>query len=212
MLTDHELTVLGAALGTEVDVAGLTVSGPEQVLPSVFDVTALATASIAAAQLAAAELLAARGGGERGVTVDRAQAAAAFLSEAFFAPDGWERPAPWDPVSGDYPCADGWVRLHTNYAWHRAAALAALGVGDRADLDRSALAPLVGERCGDDLEAAVVAAGGCAAAMRTTEEWATRPAGVALNGAPLVSWAAPAPVAAPDRLSPVGPTTPAVRC
>lgn len=35
------------------DPNGLDLTGPEQVLPSVFDVTALATASIAAAQLAA---------------------------------------------------------------------------------------------------------------------------------------------------------------
>src|SRR6478735_593495 len=177
MPTDHELKVLAAA---GVDVEGLTLTGPEQVVPSVFDVTALATGSIAAAQLAAAELLAVRSGApQRGVTVDRAQATAAFLSEGYFFPDGWQRPAIWDPVAGDYPCADGWIRLHTNYGYHRAAALTALGIDDRDDLDRSTVAAVVAARSADELESAVVAADGCAAAMRTTSEWAAHPAGAA---------------------------------
>ncbi|MFT3855221.1 MAG: CoA transferase [Ilumatobacteraceae bacterium] len=186
MPTDHELRVLAAA-GASPD--GLSLTGPEQALPSVFDVTALATASIAAAHLAAAGLQAARSGAPaREVTVDRTQAAAAFLSERFFLPDGWERPPVWDPLAGDYPCADGWIRLHTNYSTHRRAALAALGVEDRADLDHAALAPVVAAHTGDELEAAVVAAGGCAAAMRTVDEWAVSPAGAAVAAAPLISW------------------------
>jgi hypothetical protein len=40
----------------------------------------------------------------------------------------------------------------------------------------------------DDLEAAVVAAGGCAAAMRGLEAWATHPQGAAVAREPLVHW------------------------
>ena len=179
-----------AAAGADDD-AGLTICGAEQVLPSVFDVTALAAASVAAACTAAAGLLAARtGAAARAVVVDRRQVGAAFLSEAFFFPDGWERPPVWDPIAGDYACADGWIRLHTNYAHHRAAALAALGIDDRPDLDRATVAPVVAARGGDELESAVVAAGGCAAAMRTIAEWATHPAGAALAGEPLITWTA----------------------
>ncbi len=62
--TSAEATILtGAwrALGAEpIEPAQLTICGPEAVLPSVFDVTALAAASVALANVAAAELLAAR--------------------------------------------------------------------------------------------------------------------------------------------------------
>ncbi len=129
---------------------------------------------------------------------------AAFLSEAFFFPDGWERPPVWDPIAGDYPTADGWIRLHTNYGYHRAAALTALGIDDRDDLDRAAVAAVVAARSADELESAVVAADGCAAAMRTMSEWAAHPAGAALDGVPLIAWSStdgdPAPLpAAPVR-------------
>jgi hypothetical protein len=184
--TAAELNVLAAA---GVDPSPLTLCGAEHVLPAVFDVTALATASIGAACLAASALLAARTAtAPRRVVVDRHQACAAFLSEALFTPSGWERPAPWDPIAGDYPAADGWIRLHTNYAHHRAGALAALGIADAAGIDRSAIAAVVSARRADELEAAVVAAGGCAAAMHTVAEWAAHPAGRAVGGAPLISW------------------------
>ena len=188
VLTDHERTVLAAVLGP--DDHALAVTGPAVVMPSVFDVTALATGSIAAAIVAAAELLAARTGeATRPVTVDRVQAGAAFASEALLVTDGWERPSPWDPIAGDYTCADGWIRLHTNYAHHRAAALRALGVADHDALDRDALAPVVARWRGDELEAAVVAHGGCAAVMRAAGEWRAHPAGAAIAGGPLVAWA-----------------------
>src|SRR5690349_3670217 len=97
----------------------VTLTGPDVVLPSVFDVTGLAAAASAVATLAVAELGAARAGrpGEvPDVVVDRRAAAAAFRNEAVFAPQGWELPPAWDPIAGDYRTADGWIRLHTNYA------------------------------------------------------------------------------------------------
>src|SRR6185503_6104861 len=92
-------------------------------------VGALAVSAVVAANLAVAELWAARtGAAVPGVAVDRVPVAAAFRAESLFAPS-WERPAVWDPLAGDYPGADGWVRLHTNYAHHRDAALAVLTGG-----------------------------------------------------------------------------------
>jgi crotonobetainyl-CoA:carnitine CoA-transferase CaiB-like acyl-CoA transferase len=145
-------------------------------LPSVYDVTGLATASVAAAVLAAAEFGAARSGSAvPPVRVHRSDASAAFRSEALLEPLGWELPAVWDPLAGDYRTADGWIRLHTNYRHHRAAALVALGL--RADPDRDDVAAAVARREGDELETAVVAAGGCAAVMRTRKQWARHPHG-----------------------------------
>ncbi|HEX2849254.1 MAG TPA: CoA transferase, partial [Acidimicrobiales bacterium] len=146
----------------------VTVTGPPQVLPSVFDVTGWATATVGAATLAVAELLAARCGVPfPPVEVDGVSASAAFLAEALFRPDGWERPPIWDPVAGDYEAADGWIRLHTNYAHHRESALRVLG----ASADRTAVGARVATWNAADLETEVVAAGGCAAAMRTRAEW-----------------------------------------
>ena len=65
------------------------------------------------------------------VTVDSRQACAAFAAEGLFTPVGWERPDIWDPIAGNYQARDGWIRLHTNYAYHRAAVERLLGAADR---------------------------------------------------------------------------------
>ena len=97
-------------------------------------------------------------------------------------PVGWTLPPVWDPIAGDYPAADGWIRLHTNAARHRAAALAALGSAG----ERDAVAAAVRGARADELEAAIVARGGCAAVMRSLAAWADHPQGRAVAAEPLV--------------------------
>ena len=161
----------------------VTTSGPRTVLPSHFDVTGLATASVAVATLAAAEFLAARNDTRPlPVTVDSRRACAAFAAEGLFTPVGWDLPGAWDPIAGNYQTQDGWIRLHTNYAYHRAVVERLLGAVDRESV-RAAVAGWKSE----DLETAVVEAGGCAAAMRTRAEWLAFPAGIATAHAPLVT-------------------------
>ena len=140
-------------------------------LPSAFAVTDLASAAIATAALAVSE-------GSR-VTVDRRLASMWFHTS--LRPIGWKLPAPWDPIAGDYPCADGWIRLHTNAPHHRRAAEQVLGVQG----DREAVARAVAGWEKTKLETAVVAAGGCAAEMRSAAEWARHPQGRAVAGEPL---------------------------
>lgn len=187
MTQAEELSDIAARVWNEVggpaDLPGvLTTSGPRTVLPSHFDVTGLATASVAAATLAAAEFLSVRNGRRPlPVTVDSRPACAAFAAEALFTPVGWDRPEIWDPIAGNYQAQDGWIRLHTNYAYHRAAVERLLGAGNRESV-RAAVARWKAE----DLETAVVEAGGCAAVMRTREDWLASPAGAATAGAPLV--------------------------
>ncbi len=53
--------------------------------------------------------------------MDSHQACAAFAAEGLFTPVGWDLPDIWDPIAGNYQAQDGWIRLHTNYAYHRAA-------------------------------------------------------------------------------------------
>jgi hypothetical protein len=164
--------------------------------PSPFAASDLAQASVAVAGLALAELVGSRRApaGEGGpdprpasgwpeVRVERSLASAWFVSS--FRPLGWAMPPAWDAVAGDYLAADGWIRLHTNAPHHRAAALDVLGpLGPGPD--RTAVADAVGKWVAEDLETAIVAAGGAAAAMRTNDAWARHPQGVAVAAEPLV--------------------------
>ncbi|MDQ1512780.1 MAG: hypothetical protein QOC59_622 [Microbacteriaceae bacterium] len=149
-------------------------------LSSVYPVGELAAASVAAFGDALAALLREAGIPAEG-TVDRGPACAWFGPA--LRPVGWDLPSPWDPIAGDYAARDGWLRLHTNAPRHRAAALRVLGVAP----DRTAVASAVREWAADDLEAAVVAAGGAAATMRSPEAWAAHPQGVAVAAEPLVA-------------------------
>ncbi|MGI8754385.1 MAG: CoA transferase [Acidimicrobiales bacterium] len=172
--------------------------GPPTVLPSVFDVTGFAADTVAIASLSIAELWAARTGREvPAVRIDRRAAAASFRFEALLRSLGWELPPVWDPVAGDYRTADGWVRLHTNYESHRRAAMSVLGTPPERDVVATAVRSWMGE----DLEAAIVDAGGCAAVLRTEAEWRLHPAGIATAGEAPVRLGGPVPVhggAVPD--------------
>jgi hypothetical protein len=149
-------------------------------LPSVFAVSDLAAASIGAAALAIAEHMATTASRPPTVRVDRRLASFWFASS--IEPDGWAPPAPWDPIAGDYVAADGWIRLHTNAPHHREAALAVLGTPAEQTMVRSA----VMRWKADELEAAVIARGGCAATMRSPTAWADHPQGKAVIAEPLV--------------------------
>ena len=162
-------------------------------LASVFVVTDLAAASAAAAGLAVAELVSACGGDAPRVGVDRRLAS--FWFGTTLRPLGWELPPHWDAIAGDYATADGWIRLHTNAPHHRKAALAVLSV----PADKAQVARAVAAWHSDALEAAVVAEGGCAAAMRSLQAWSAHPQGSAvaaehlfatttLAGGPVPAW------------------------
>ena len=149
-------------------------------MPSAFAVTELAAASTGAAALAVAERAAAAISRPPNVVVDRRLASLWFGFS--LKPVGWTLPPVWDPIAGDYPAADGWIRLHTNAARHRAAALAALGSAG----ERDAVATAVRGARADELETAIVARGGCAAVMRSLAAWADHPQGRAVAAEPLV--------------------------
>jgi hypothetical protein len=152
-----------------------------QALPSYYAVTDFAAASTAAAALAVRELMLAQGAPAPAVRVDRRLASLWFGWS--IAPVGWERPPLWDAVAGDYATSDGWIRLHTNAPHHRLAALAVL----RCAADRAAVAHAVAQWQGAALEAAVVEHGGCAAQMRSSEQWRDHPQGRAVAAAPLIA-------------------------
>ena len=182
------LTTLAAATGVAND--GVEIAGDvdgDPIWRGPFAVDAVAVACVATATAAIADLAAVRNGtGPAPVSVDARQASACFASEGLVEPTGWTIPPVWDPVAGDYRTADGWIRLHTNYGHHRRAALRAMGVDDGPGLSRADLAPTVASWAGEDLEAAVVAAGGVAARQRSIDEWRRHPAGRAVGAEPLL--------------------------
>jgi crotonobetainyl-CoA:carnitine CoA-transferase CaiB-like acyl-CoA transferase len=162
-------------------------------LPSWFDVSGLAEASVAAAavQVAAISDL-----GPQNMNVDRRLCGLWFGWS--LRPQGWAMPNPWDPIAGDYKARDGgWIRLHTNAPHHRAAAPRVLGTPQ----EKEAVSAAVAQRDTDELEGAVVEAGGCAAAMRSLEEWAHHPHGQAIAAEPLIYWSE-APILASRRVAP----------
>jgi hypothetical protein len=159
--------------------------GRSEGLPSRFRVDALASATIALAALAAAELWSRRTESPvRAVRVERRHAAAAFRCERLLKPQGWTLPDRFDPIIGDYAAKDGWIRMHTNYRHHRDAAIRVLGVAP----ELKAVTEAVRRWDAVELESAIVAAGGCAAALRTCEEWLHHPQGSAVAAEPLVAW------------------------
>lgn len=181
MINDAVAAVFGE-LGAPVP-GPLEVTGDGPVLASAYQVDVASAAAVAATTLAAGRLWRARGGPAPRARVDVRHAALAFRSERYLRIDG-EAPAVWADLSGDYRAADGWVRLHANYPAHRDAILRALDVPD----DRERVAAAVAARPAVDVEDAVVAAGGAAAALRTPAQWAAHPQGAAVAALPLVEF------------------------
>ncbi|MEJ8810108.1 CoA transferase [Variovorax ureilyticus] len=156
-------------------------SGADPVLPSSFAVGAAAQSTIAAAALAACELGHVRGATRQEVAVDMLHAA--LECTAWFSIDG-RVPDLWDAFSGLYRAADGWVRIHANFAHHREGALRLLGL-DPVTAQRTDAEAAMRSWRAIDFEDAAAARGLVATAMRTFDEWDATPQGRAIASQPL---------------------------
>ncbi len=150
-----------------------------QRLPSCFAVSDLAASAVAAACLAVAELVSEVATRPR-VRVDMRLASLWFGFSLH--PLGWKLPALRDALTGDYPTRDGWIKLHANAPHHRDAVLRLLG----CPASREALSRAVASWPAEELEQAVVAAGGCAARLRERARWQRHAQGRAVAREPLV--------------------------
>ena len=206
-----------AALSADSDEAGdvrlpaglevLRVGGVPGHLPSRLPAEDVAIACAAAALLAAAALQAQRGGdcGSRGSPVarlDRGHVAAAFRSEAFLRVGGKPAGPGFAPLSRFWRAADGWVRTHGNYPWHRAALLRALGCAGDVEGDPEPVAAAIAGLGAREAEDLVTGAGGVAAAVRDEAGWRAGPPGQAVAETPLVETASVG--GAPPRWRPAG--------
>jgi hypothetical protein len=154
--------------------AGLTVVGRTG-LGGPLPVPGLAVGAVAA-QLLAARALA--GAPASPMELDAAHVGLAFRSERHVRLDGRPVGLGFAPLSRFWRTADGWIRLHGNYPHHRAAAVRVLGedVGTAATRWRA-----------EDLETAVVEAGGAAAAVRSRAQWSAHPQGRVMEELPLLT-------------------------
>ncbi len=163
--------------------ADLAFLGSDAVLPSSFNCTAAAAASIAASGLAAALLWRERTGRMQKMAVDFRHAAAAFHSESFLRINGAWAPREWGDIAGLYPTANGgWVRLHTNFEHHRAVILNLLG----CEGTREAVGAELLRRDSFEFEAAAIAANATVSARRSFAQWDVLPHGQAVPTLPLV--------------------------
>jgi hypothetical protein len=137
----------------------LAVTGPAASLGSTFPVTGVGAAAVGAS------LLAGTLGTATPVAIDTRGLAVALRSERYVRLDGRSLGSPFDPLSTFHRTADGWLRLHANYPWHRAAALRVLGCAE----DEAPAA--IAARAAVELETALHEAGGVAAAVRTEDAW-----------------------------------------
>ncbi|QSN64984.1 CoA transferase [Caballeronia sp. M1242] len=159
-------------------------TGHDPVFPSTFAVGTAAQSTIAAAALAACELAHVRGAPRQRVAVDMTHAAVECTG--YFTLDGKE-PETWGPFSGLYRCADGYVRIHANFAHHQDGALRVLGLdpatATRADAERA----LVQWRAGD-FEEACAQRGLVVTKLRRFDEWDATPQGQVLAKQPLMTF------------------------
>jgi hypothetical protein len=173
------------------------VDGGPAGLPSRLRTAETAVACVATALAAAAGLQRQRGGPRARVRLDSAHVAAAVRSETHLRVNGQGFGRGFGPLSRFWRAADGWVRTHGNYPWHEQALLRALGVTG----DPAAVASAIAERPAEAVEAEVFAAGGVAAAVRTSGQWQQHPHGRLVTGRPPIE-SAVIEGAAPRRRAP----------
>jgi crotonobetainyl-CoA:carnitine CoA-transferase CaiB-like acyl-CoA transferase len=180
---DHVQALWHLAKGNPDALNHLTLTGDERQLPSVYRVSALASASVAASALAAAECFRQRTGQMQQVELDARRAAIAFRSERYLRIDAGAAPELRDPLMGFYETRDNrWVQLHTNFKHHRDGVVKLLGCAN----DHAGVSEAIRHWDGASLDEALADAGLCAALIRTPEEWALLPQARAITETPLL--------------------------
>lgn len=177
------LEEIAACVDMPCDAARLDVAAPADVYGSPFRVSDAAAISVTAATWSVALLESVRSNAPvPQVHVDSRHAAVTFHSERLLSVPTLEGEHIWDPVTGNYATADGWVRLHANVTAHRSAVLRVLDVPAQPQaVARAALSWQASA-----LEGAVLDAGGVAAQMRTHEQWQLHPQRAAVVGRPVI--------------------------
>ncbi len=164
-------------------VFGNSVSTPkiayDGTLPCLLPVTELLAEATGLAGVALAKL---RGQASDEVHVDARLCG--LWADTSYTPIGWVPPEMWDPISSIFKTKDGWIRLHTNAAHHKAAAAAVLGDVS----NKRSVGEVIAQHDGEELENLFVKNNGAAARYIRWEDWKMHPQGIAISRAPLVEW------------------------
>lgn len=163
----------------------LQLSGDSPLLASSFHVGVAAQGTIACAALAATEV-------DR-VRTTRAQTASVAMHDAerectgYFALDGIV-PEAWAPLSGLYPCRDGFVRIHANFDHHRDGALALLGIKRQPEgVTKQDVIDALAAWDAVTFESEAASHGLVVSAVRSFEAWDKTPQAAAIAGLPVFS-------------------------
>lgn len=184
MTNDALRTLLPIAGWTEDRTREVEITGDsDPILPTPFLIGETSAAALSAVGLAVSDLWDLRTGRRQEIAVDTRQATASLRSGNYMQMDGTPVSSDRNPVMGVYPAMNGrWSYLHCNFPHHRAAALSVLGVEE----DREAMARAVAKWDALELEEAIIAANGAGGMVRTMDEWAQHPQGVAVASLPLL--------------------------
>jgi len=184
MTNDALRTILPIAGWREDRVGEVEITGqPDPILPTPFRLAETGTATLAAVGLAASDLWELRTGRRQEIAIDTRQATASLRSGHYLTIDGARVSPAFNPVMGNYPAKNGrWSYVHANFPNHRAAALQVLGVPEDPDAVRKAVA----QWDALELEEGIIAAKGAGGMVRTMDEWARHPQGIAVASLPLM--------------------------
>lgn len=174
-----------AALGGDAQLLDLVqITGtPAGLLPSTLAALPAMTASVAVSTLAAGVLDRSRGSASWApIIVDVEHVAVAARSERYARREDVAEVDLFAPLSRFFRTADGWIRLHANYSWHRDRALSVLGCADRPEDVEQA----VRDWSGETLEDALAAAGALGYFVRDVPAWQAHPQGRAVAALPLL--------------------------
>ncbi|HCH10881.1 MAG TPA: carnitine dehydratase [Dehalococcoidia bacterium] len=184
MTNDALRTILPIAGWAEDRASEVEITGDsDPILPTPFLIGETSAAALSAVGLAVSDLWDLRTGRRQEIAVDTRQATASLRSGHYMQMDGAPVSSDRNPMMGVYPAMNGrWSYLHCNFPNHRAAALSVLGVEE----DREAMARAVAKWDALELEEAIIAANGAGGMVRTMDEWAQHPQGVAVASLPLL--------------------------
>lgn len=161
----------------------LTLTGLHPTLPSSFAVSTATQASIAVAASMASVFAFNRTGKYLDITVDSIDSA--MECSGVFKVNG-VIPPQFAPLSGLYQTNDGYIRMHANFDHHRDTILKTVGLPTGSDTTRSETEEKIGAWKTDELDQAIMQAGGACAALRTFEQWDQHPQAIHLKQQPLI--------------------------
>ena len=177
--------ILAAARLALPEGATVEIQGCDPIIASRFPVGEAAAVALAACGAAAAELWRLRTGRGQSLGVDVRAAAASLIGFALQRLDGQSTPrtAEGNPAVALYECGDErWIHLHGAFPGLKAGTFEVLKCAETAE----AISTAVRSWNAQDLEDALAARGTCGAVVRTSDEWAAHPQGIALSALPAV--------------------------